>query len=355
LEVVSLSSSAESAFYEKQFLYVEAETFSIFIHTNKASYQPEDLVKYRIIIVDSDTRPVTIDSSLTISIYDATKNLVHKKPKQSAKKGVYSGEYQIPARAKKGVWQFEADYKDKRLRKQIEITRTERPNYQVIARTPSFVSNNSTQFSVGVECYYTFGKPVTGTAVIKATPVLQSTNFWTETAKSVTITRDIRGIHLITFQMSDFKFPKMRTCESILVETAVLEKATGTVVRGHDKTIPMDYQKIPSKYDILLNYFGFFLTGQMYSIKVQVIAKIGVALPVDLKSVKLALAFDSELTEASTVTTYELDANGKIEIMLQVPPNVTRKIHFKVKHGESFEEVTVLAKKLHCQVINPSM
>jgi len=188
---VSLSSSAETAFYEKQFLSVETETVSIFIHTNKASYRPGDVCKYRIVVVDSDTRPVAIDSSLTISFYDSSKTLVHKKTKQSAKKGVYSGEYQTPVRGKKGVWEIEAEYKDKRVRKKFEITKTERPNFQVISRTPNFISNNSTQFSVGVECYYSFGKPVLGTAVIKATPILQSSGSWTETAKPVTITKDV--------------------------------------------------------------------------------------------------------------------------------------------------------------------
>jgi MG2 domain len=334
-------------------LSVETETYSIFIHTNKASYRPGDMCKYRIVVVDASTRPVAIDSSgVTVSVYDSSKTLVHKKTKQSAKKGVCSGEYQTPVRGKKGVWEIEAEYKDKRVRKKFEITKTERPNFQVIARTPTFVSNTSTQFSVGVECYYSFGKPITGTVVIKATPILQSTGTWTETAKPVTITRDVRGMYLATFQMSSFKIPKMRTCDSFLVETTVQEKATGLVVRGHDKTIPMDYKKIPSKYDILLSYFGFFLAGEMYSIKVQVRAKSGVVLPADMQSIKLAVAFDSEVTETSTYATHELDANGKTEILVQVPANAMMKIHFKVKHGESFEEATVMAKKIHVQVIN---
>jgi MG2 domain len=352
LEVVSLCNSTESAFYEKRFLYVEAETFSIFIHTNKASYRPGDLVMYRIIIIDSDTRPVAIDSSLTISVYDSSKTMVHNEPKQSAIKGVYSAEYQIPVRGKSGVWQIEAEYKDKRIRKQFEITKTERPNFQVIARTPTFVSNNSIHFSVGVECFYTFGKPVTGLAVIKATPILQPNNTWTETAKPVTITKNVCDTDFVTFYLSDFKVPKMQTFNSILVETTVQEEATGRVVRGHDKTIPIDYKKNPSMYDILLYYFGFFLTDQLYTIKVHIHAKNGAPLPAGLKSVKFAVAFDSELTEATPYTTFKLDANGKNGIIVQVPPNVTRKIHFKVKHGKSFEEVTVLAKKLHVQVIN---
>jgi len=152
--------------------------------------------------------------------------------------------------------------------------------------------------------------------------------------------------------MSSFKFPKMRTCDSILIETTVQEKATGIVARGLDKSIPMDYKRVPSKYDILLNYFGFFLAGQMYSIKVHVRAKSGVALPADMQSVNIAVAFDSELTETSTYTAYPLDGNGKTEISIQIPVNAMKKIHFKVKHGESFEEVTVTAKKLHVQVIN---
>jgi MG2 domain len=352
LEVVSLNSSAESAYYEKQFLSVETETYSIFIHTNKASYRPGDVCKYRIVVVDSDTRPVAIDASLTVSIYDSSKTLVHTKTKQSAKKGVCSGEYQTPVRGKTGVWEIEAEYKDKRVRKKFEITKAERPNFQVVARTPTFVSNNSTQFSVSLECYYSFGKPVTGTAVVKATPILQSTGSWTETAKPVTITKDVRGLYLATFLMSSFKISTMRTCDSFLVETTVQEKATGIVVRGYDKSIPMDYKKIPSKFDILLSYFGFFLAGEMYPIKVYVRAKSGIVLPADLQSVKLAVAYDSEVTESSVYTNYELDANGKTEISVQVPANAMAKIHFKVKHGDNFEEVMVMAKKLHVQVIN---
>jgi MG2 domain len=350
---VSLSSSAESAFYEKQFLSVETETYSIFIHTNKASYRPGDVCKYRIIIVDSDTRPVAIYGSLTVTFFDSSKTSVHIKANRSAKKGIFSGEYQTPVRGKKGVWELEAEYKGKRVRKKFEITKTERPNFQVVAKTPNFVSNSSTQFSVGVECYYSFGKPITGTAVIKATPILQSNGSWTETAKPVTIMKDVRGSCLATFLMSSFRIPKMPTCDSILIETMVQEKATGAVVRGHDKSIPMDCKKIPSKYDILLSYFGFFLAGQMYTIKVQVRAKNGAALPADMQSIKFAVAFDSEVTEASTFTSYDLDSNGKNEIIISVPANTMTKIHFKVKHGESFEEATVMAKTVHVQVMNP--
>jgi CD109 antigen len=112
LEVQSLSGSA-NAFYDKKFLYVESTTFSIFIQSNKAIYKPGGQIKYRIMILDAETKPINVDKNLKISIFDATKNKIHQLTGQSTQNGVYLGEFQTSLFDRLGLWEIEAEYKEK--------------------------------------------------------------------------------------------------------------------------------------------------------------------------------------------------------------------------------------------------
>jgi CD109 antigen len=104
---------AATEFYEKKFLYVESKTCSIFIQTNKAIYKPGEHIKYRIMILDSETKPIKVDKELKISIFDAKKNKIHQLTGQSTTKGVCLGSYKTSKHDKHGVWEIEADYKEK--------------------------------------------------------------------------------------------------------------------------------------------------------------------------------------------------------------------------------------------------
>jgi CD109 antigen len=112
LEVQSLPASADS-FYEKQFITLESATFSMHIETNKGSYRPGDVVKYRVLVLDADTRPIVVSASLSVSVLDASKRMIHQVTGKSAEHGVYSSEFQTSADDSKGVWTIEAEFKGK--------------------------------------------------------------------------------------------------------------------------------------------------------------------------------------------------------------------------------------------------
>jgi CD109 antigen len=113
LEVQTLSGYMP-AFYETKFLYVESTKFSIFIQTDKAIYRPGELIKFRIMILDADTKPIMTGSGLKISIFDPTQNMVHQSTTGTdAKYGVYLGEWKTSVDDRTGIWQIEAQFENK--------------------------------------------------------------------------------------------------------------------------------------------------------------------------------------------------------------------------------------------------
>jgi CD109 antigen len=101
------------SFYEKQFLSVESATFSTLIQTNKVTYRPGEKVKYRVITVDSDTRPVDMPNACTISFIDPSENVVAMSANQSTVNGVCAGEFQIAEDDETGSYEIETECKDK--------------------------------------------------------------------------------------------------------------------------------------------------------------------------------------------------------------------------------------------------
>jgi CD109 antigen len=101
------------AFYEKQFLSVESMTFSTLIQTNKATYRPGEKIKYRVILLDADTRPVNVQDSLTISLIDSSQNVIELLANRSTVNGVYSGGFQTSESDETGTYEIETECKQK--------------------------------------------------------------------------------------------------------------------------------------------------------------------------------------------------------------------------------------------------
>jgi hypothetical protein len=188
----------------------------------------------------------------------------------------------------------------------------------------------SENFTVGTDCAYTFGKPVESTVTIKATPLLTTQDEVPETAEPVTITRDCTGVCDTQVNPADFKVPADRTLESVLIETSVVEKATGSVVEANDKTILFSTKKESNKYDVILDYFNSVISGTQHLIQVHVRRKNGQPLPAD-QSVKCQYMFDSNVQDSTTSTTQVLDANGKTDFLISILESVNNFLNFRVR------------------------
>jgi hypothetical protein len=171
---------------------------------------------------------------------------------------------------------------------------------------------------------------VYGTATVKATPIISNEKFWSEKNPPLTVTKSIYGRLVVDFNTNDFALPNNKVCESVLIESSVEEKATGTVAKGFDKTINVSSTFTPSKYKILISNFNFFLTNNPYLIRVQVKAKNGQVLVGEKKTIEFQVVYDTDTFENTATEVHELDASGKCEVMVNVPENVMKTMKFKV-------------------------
>jgi CD109 antigen len=113
LEVTSLTPCLE--FNEKIFLYHESYTFSVLIQTDKSVYKPGDFIKFRVLVLDFETRPIDVQATLTVAISDANQNRVQIWNDVSTCQGVYNNEFKLDTinDLKLGLWQIEVEFKDK--------------------------------------------------------------------------------------------------------------------------------------------------------------------------------------------------------------------------------------------------
>jgi uncharacterized protein YfaS (alpha-2-macroglobulin family) len=113
LNVQSLDPSVK--FNEKIFLYRESYTFSVLIETDKPVYKAGDIVKFRVLVMNSATYPIHVEAALTVAVNDANDNRVKIWSGVSAPQGVYNNEFKLQDKndLNLGLWKIEVEYKDK--------------------------------------------------------------------------------------------------------------------------------------------------------------------------------------------------------------------------------------------------
>jgi CD109 antigen len=314
-------------------------------------FRRNELVRYRVLVVDAETRPIRVERNLTMSIYDAGQTLVLLKANQSALHGVYRGSFRVGMEDKVGVWTIEANFKGKQIRKSIEIADFVAPRFQVALSVPSKISPNTTQFLVSVDAKYTFGRPVRGTVTISLTPVFFSPDGWPELGEVLTGSDVINGRFLFPFEMDKFGDTESNVFNAVMVQASVEERTTGVIVRSYDKTIQIDPVKQASKYKIVVSSFKFYLPGAEYLLSVQVATNNGLALPDDNRTLEVRVAFDSESFENSTPLLIQLDGIGRGDQLIDVPATTRESFNIRCDYLDAFTEVRIASKQLHVEIV----
>jgi hypothetical protein len=234
-------------FSEKIFLYRESYTFSVLIETDKPVYKPGNTVKFRVLVLDSATYPIHVEAALTVAVSDASDNREQIWNHVSAPHGIYNNEYKLEATndLNLGLWKIEVEYKDKVeekkffkstnhyllifqiIKKTVEVTEYVLPRFQVQVLSPKCMH-------VHVLATYPNGKPVAGSAIIKATPILSCSGSWKKLAEPITKSVKCVGKAHVVFDRHDFS----NQTRSILIEVTVQESATGLVVQSSDVIFP---------------------------------------------------------------------------------------------------------------------
>ncbi len=89
-------------------MLTSTKVFSTFIQTDKAIYKPSDVLQYRILAIDFNTKPIQ-PKKVTVKITDPGSNEIQKIENIKFEKGIYQSKLEISKAPPLGMWKISVD------------------------------------------------------------------------------------------------------------------------------------------------------------------------------------------------------------------------------------------------------
>uniref|UniRef100_A0A0A1WID3 CD109 antigen n=1 Tax=Zeugodacus cucurbitae TaxID=28588 RepID=A0A0A1WID3_ZEUCU len=226
-----------------------------FIQTDKATYKPGDLVQFRVLFLDANTRPAKIAKPITIVINDGARNRIKQLQDVKLTKGVYTGEFQLSEQPVLGDWNIEVVVEGQTPEsKSFEVAKYVLPKFEVSVETAKDVAIPDGIIKVTVRSKYTYGKSVEGMATVNIKPTYHhyGMNIQPESSKEVYV--DGKG-HVEFDLVKDLGITAERTyVPPLKVFASMREKLTGNTqnatatVNLHAERYRIEGVNVPNTY-----------------------------------------------------------------------------------------------------------
>lgn len=151
-------------FHNETELTLSEKYFSFLIQTDKALYKPGDLVRFRVLVIDKDTKAHDIIGALQVYVYDGDGNRLKLYANQSTANGVYTNEFQLSDSPVMGHWKLTFIAESEEKSQSFEVGEYVLPTFEVFVESPEHVLYTDQIIRANVRGKYTFGKPVHGDA-----------------------------------------------------------------------------------------------------------------------------------------------------------------------------------------------
>lgn len=152
----------------------ESSTISAFIQTDKAVYKGGDTVRFRVLALDNDLRPVPQNLISSIAIYDASQNLILQYTNLTFVNGVYSNQFPLANAVNFGFWKIVCNFVNQQIDPKTQTFNVQNyvtPRFSVVLETKGYASLDSVENSkidIIVDAEYSFGKYVHGSYNVSA-------------------------------------------------------------------------------------------------------------------------------------------------------------------------------------------
>lgn len=160
--------------------------FSIFIQLEKAIYQANELVRFRLFAIDSQSLPYKVEGDTTITITDPSDNKIKQFSNVSYSKGKHENELLLSSAPALGTWKINVEAEgevscccwpmfktlitiiliSQSFSKSFDVDEYTLPAFSAIVAAPNAVPIADGKFPVTVCAEYTFGQRVEGTAIV---------------------------------------------------------------------------------------------------------------------------------------------------------------------------------------------
>jgi CD109 antigen len=206
-------------------LDVNIEKFFVLVQTDKDKYKPSDLVQFRILVVDSETKPYDT-SNVVIYITDGSSNRVKQYDNPIFKHGVFEGELQLSSLPKLGHWYIHVKVDSEEVSKSFVVAETTLPNFELVINANSDQIFGDGKITATVKAKYSFDKKVKNQATVTASYYTYDENDdFKETTASKTVDAD--GKSVAEFGFEELELFKLSDTQEIHLEATVIDELTG--------------------------------------------------------------------------------------------------------------------------------
>ncbi|XP_055594333.1 thioester-containing protein 1 allele R1-like [Uranotaenia lowii] len=148
---------------------IDAKTHIVLVQTDKPIYKPGDTVKFRVLVLDRQTRPVEMGKNVTIRLRNAKRNLIQEWLEVDVSNGVYQSQLELANFIPLGHWSIEVEKEgEEKTTKSFEVAEYVLPLHKIKMYVNKHATWNDKSITLIVEAHYTFGKPIVGQLSIEA-------------------------------------------------------------------------------------------------------------------------------------------------------------------------------------------
>lgn len=160
------SLSTDFSFNEEIDLIYDGKTESLFVQLDKPVYKPGDMLRFRVVVVDVNTRPVTNIKTVQVKLTDKEENSIMEWPFGRLYNGVFEASLQLASSPVLGNWTLTVTAGSSKVKKQFEMKEYTLPKYYIKVYPTEVLLASKKQVKLAVETAYTFGRPLDGTLTV---------------------------------------------------------------------------------------------------------------------------------------------------------------------------------------------
>jgi CD109 antigen len=244
-------------------------SFMILLQTDKGMYKPGDLVRFRVLVLDNDRRPLS-NQTLQVHLTDTKLNRIKQWMNATLDEyGHFEGDYRLSSNAQVGSYQLQVEVKGKKRMLTIEVDEYVLPQVEVKVDTPPFLNFQEPQLPIVIDAKYTHGKAVRGTVKITFSQKhyfrTDEQQYWPEFApvEKCHMVKPINGkVELVFDPVKHLKLQDAKYNIQIEVKAVVTETLTGRNYTGSasfeitDKHVKLSMVSKKNRIKPGLTYFG---------------------------------------------------------------------------------------------------
>ncbi|XP_019757340.2 CD109 antigen [Dendroctonus ponderosae] len=304
------------------------KSYSVYIQTDRAVYQPGSTILFRAILLNPALKPAAEvrDELLHIHIEDGQGNRVKEWKNIVALKGVFSDELKLSESPVLGNWNISVTVHGQTYSKSVEVAQYILPKFVVDVKVPKHITFRDNTLSIAVDTRYSYGKKVVGEATVTAYPTIYSGVIQPIYQTPIRKVVKIDGSSLVEFDIEKDLRLNDEYERVVIVDVTIEEAHTG---RRQNNSAQVHIHKYKYKMD-LIKTADYFKPGLSYVAYIKVANHDGTPLRNEERDVVVRHGY-SRQDEVYDEKTHRLDKNGVLKLEYNTPIDVTNATALRIE------------------------